>query len=115
MSRFVFSVCYQASPVVIGAPPPQYRNITDRHLYSGTTGNSATNRIASATAAADPSYAPAICQYGHDPSDPTPRTRRRLPHTAADATKLPVPQPDATTATDEPSDGRSYTTVITSP
>ena len=108
-------MCEQASPVVIGAPPPQHRNITDRHLYSGTTGDPATNRTAPATAAADPSYTPAICQHGHDSSYPTSCTRRWLSHTAADATELPIPQPDAATATDEPPDGCPYTTFITSP
>lgn len=99
----------------------RHRNITDKHLYSGATCDSATNRATSATAAADSSYTSAVCQHGHDPSDPTPRTWWRLPHTATDATKhLSVPQSDATTttaatATDECPDGCSYTTVITSP
>jgi hypothetical protein len=117
---FGFSMCSQAWPVVIEAPAPQHRNITDKHLYSGTTCDSATNRTASATTAADPGYPPAIRQHGHDPSHSTPRTRRRVPHTATDAESIPtkclsVPQPDATTATDECPDGCSYTTVITSP
>ena len=104
---------------VIKAPAPQHRIYTDICRNSGTTCDPAANRIASATTAADPSYPPAICEHGHDPSDPAPRTQQRLPHTAADAEsistkRLSVPQSDAATAADECTDGRSYTTFITS-
>jgi len=89
---------------------------------SGTTCDSTTNRAIAATAAANSSYTPAICQYGHDSTNPTPRPRRMIPSSAAaDAEPLPpkcfsVSKPNAATAAaDECTHGCSYTTLITSP
>lgn len=88
-------------------------------IYSGTTGYPATNRIASATAAANPSYPPAVCEHGDDPSIAAPRSRIQSASTPdaehVSPTRLPVPKSDATTAADECPHGCSYTTVITSP
>jgi hypothetical protein len=92
---------------------------TDKCIYSGATGDPATNRAASATTTADPSYPPAICEHGHDPSDSTSCTRRRIPYTAADAEsittkRLSVSQSDAATAANKWTNGCPYTTFITS-
>lgn len=92
---------------------------------SGTTCDTTTNRTAPSSTAADPSYTPAICEHGHDTTDPAFGSGWWLQSSsAADAkhyspTRIPVSQSDAaattTAAADECSDGCPYTTLITSP
>ncbi len=87
-------------------------------LNSGTACDSAADRIAPATTAADPSYPPTICEHGHDSSYAAPCSWWIQPSSTADAefisTKcLPVQQSNATAA-DECTNGCAYTAFITS-
>ena len=101
--------------------PPRISSHTDHMSDSGTTCNTATNRAVTATAAADPGYTSAICEYGDDPADSTPRTQWRIqPHTTADAEpipseRIPISQSATTATADEHTNGCSHPAVVTSP